>query len=181
MRLWSPESWGLSETERKDNQGEFPIEEHPAEVRSVPEDDDVLSAVCRALARVHREPPQGRLRYRQDTREDLIKRCLPVLDGFNQIFRFGQQKEAERNETLQNWLKAMKTIHRHLLSVLEREGLTLIPTVGERLDLNRHEVVDVRETFDVSHDIIVEEVECGYEWNGRVLRDARVIVARRPS
>lgn len=180
MRLWSPESWGLSEIERKDIQDEFPIEELPAEVRSAPE-DDVLSAVCRALARVHREPPPSRLRYRLDPREDLIKRCLPVLDGFNQIFRFGRQKEAERNETLQNWLKAMKTIHRHLMNVLEREGLNQIPTVGERLDLNRHEVVDVRETFDVSHDIIVEEVDPGYEWNGRVLRDARVIVARRPS
>lgn len=179
MRLW-PGSTSAREP-GQDPRAQFPIQDMPAEVRGEPT-DDVLSAVCSALEKSKGELPQGRYPVRgQRGQEALIRRLLPILDGFDQIFRFGANPEAQVNESLQNWLKAIKGIHRHLLSALEKEGLRPISTLGERLDLNRHDVVDVRETLDSMHDTIVEEVERGYELNERILRDARVVVARRPS
>ncbi len=168
-----------SVSELGDGLAAFPIVDVPAEVRSE-RPDDVLSAVTRALARAEEETTGlGKRSRSRDPRERLVRRLLPVLDGFDQVFRFGAQSGNEGDEVLQNWMKALKGISRHLYSALEKEGLMPIPSVGERLDLNVHDVVDVRETLEETHDTIVEEVERGYEYNGRVLRDARVIVARR--
>ncbi len=181
MRLWPGRGSQILQDQIEQTRASFPIDNLPAPV-STPDTDDVLSAVFRTLQRSTGESPSSRYRFRgQNPQEDLIRRLLPILDGFDQVFRFGERDQAQGDESLQNWLKALKGIHRHLVSVLEKEGLKPIETIGRKLDLDRHEVVDVRETLEASHDTILEEVDRGYELNGRVLRDARVIVARRPS
>ncbi|HPA47272.1 MAG TPA: nucleotide exchange factor GrpE, partial [bacterium] len=86
----------------------------------------------------------------------------------------------EEDEVLANWFKAIKAVHRHLQLALEREGLSAIKSLGQKLDLTHHDVMDVREDSSVEDNTIVEEVEKGYQYKDRILRDSRVIVARSP-
>ena len=78
-----------SVSELGDGSAAFPIVDVPAQVRSE-RPDDVLSAVTRALARAEKESTGlGKRARSRDPREPLVRRLLPVMDGFDQVFRFG--------------------------------------------------------------------------------------------
>lgn len=114
-------------------------------------------------------------------KESFFRRVLPILDGFDSIFRYAETVNVEGNETLAAWLKTLNTLYRRLLSALEKEGLTAIESVGAPLDLSIHEVLDTREDSTVPDNVIIEEMVKGYQFGRRVLRDAKVIVAKNPN
>lgn len=111
-------------------------------------------------------------------KEDFFRRVLPILDGFDNIFRYAERINLEGNETLGNWLKTLETLYRRLQSALEKEGLLAIESKGAPLDLSMHEVVDIRDDPTVPNNIVVEELVKGYQFGRRVLRDAKVVVAK---
>ena len=113
-------------------------------------------------------------------KEEFFSRILPILDGFDSIFHFAKENTQERNEILENWLRTLETLYRRLLSTLEREGLVPTETQGRILDLSLHEVVNVCERADVPDNMILEELVKGYQFGRRVLRDAKVVVAKKP-
>ena len=113
-------------------------------------------------------------------KEEFFRRILPILDGFDNIFRYAERTNLEGNETLSNWLKTLETLFRRLLSALEKEGLIAIESKGLPLDLSMHEVIDTREDGSVPDNTIVEEMVRGYQFGRRILRDAKVVVAKNP-
>lgn len=145
------------------------------EVRGDPS-QDVLSACLSALGRGEEGLRAGRPR---DPKANLMRRMIPILDAFDNILKYSKTLDIENDEVLANWVKAITAVHRHLLLALEREGLSTIESVGQKLDLSHHDVVEVRPDPTVENNTIIEEVEKGYRYRGRVLRDARVVVARQ--
>ncbi|GEM_PF-1317398 len=111
-------------------------------------------------------------------KEDFFKRTLPILDGFGSIFKHANAQNLEGDEILANWLKTLETLYRRLLSALEREGLVAIDSVGKPLNLSLQEVIDVREVSGAPNNTVIEEIVKGYTYGNRVLRDAKVIVAK---
>lgn len=111
-------------------------------------------------------------------KEDFFRRILPILDSFDAIFNYAKTSDLDGNETVKNWVNTLETLHRRLFSALEKEGLVAIESVGQKLDLSMHEVLDVRRDTDKPDKTIVEEVLRGYRFGNRILRDAKVIVAR---
>lgn len=113
-------------------------------------------------------------------KEEFFRRILPILDSFDTIFNYTKNSNIEENDTLTNWVKTLEALYRRLLSALEKEGLVRIESVGQRLNLSVHEVVETRETPDKSDQEIVEEMVKGYRYGNRVLRDAKVVVVKNP-
>lgn len=111
-------------------------------------------------------------------KEEFFRRILPILDGFDNIFRYAERINLDGNETLGNWLKTLETLYRRLQSALEKEGLLAIESKGASLDLSIHEVVDIREDPSAPNNTVVEELVKGYQFGRRVLRDAKVVVAK---
>src|SRR5437588_8188746 len=68
-----------------------------------------------------------------------------------------------------------------LSRALEKLGVTVIDPLGEPFDPERHEAMMTRESGDAEPNSVLEVVQLGYELNGRLLRPARVIVAREPA
>src|SRR5207302_8966809 len=64
---------------------------------------------------------------------------------------------------------------------LEKLGVTVIDPLGEPFDPERHEAMMTRESGTAEPNSVLEVVQLGYELNGRLLRPARVIVAREPA
>jgi len=112
-------------------------------------------------------------------KEDFFRRVLPILDGFDNIFQFAQNSNVEENETLANWIRTLDTLYRRLQTTMEKEGLVAIESVGKPVDFSLHEVVNTREDTEAPDNMIVEEVVKGYQFGRRVLRDAKVIVAKK--
>jgi molecular chaperone GrpE len=65
-----------------------------------------------------------------------------------------------------------------LTKALERLGVTVINPVGEPFDPARHEAMLAQESGTAEPNSVLSVIQPGYELNGRLLRAARVIVAK---
>lgn len=69
---------------------------------------------------------------------------------------------------------------RLLLSTFARFSINQIDPAGEPFDPERHEAMAMQPSDTAEPDSVLQVVQRGYELNGRLLRPARVIVARVP-
>jgi molecular chaperone GrpE len=67
-----------------------------------------------------------------------------------------------------------------LSKAFERFAVNVIDPVGEPFDPERHEAMAMQPSTTAEPDSVLQVVQRGYELNGRLLRPARVIVARAP-
>lgn len=108
----------------------------------------------------------------------LIRQSLPFLDNFNHLLVMA--REHPPSEELNNWLRNVEALYYRITSLYEEFGLKFINSVGKPVDLNYHEVVEYRTTTKHPHHTVIKELQKGAVLKDRLLRDARVIVARNP-
>jgi molecular chaperone GrpE len=63
----------------------------------------------------------------------------------------------------------------------EKFSIAPIDPAGQRFDPGQHEAVLIQDSAEVAPDTVLTVVQSGYELNGRLLRPARVVVARAPA
>lgn len=104
--------------------------------------------------------------------ESLLRALLPVLDNLTRALDHG--KEAGGDPSL---VEGVELIHKQFINILERFGVKPISAVGELFDPEKHEAV-AQEESDLEPNKIMGEVEKGYFYHERLLRPAKVIVAK---
>jgi len=105
--------------------------------------------------------------------EGLIFEFLPILDNFD----IAAKKIPEKLKEDEN-VKGLLQIRQQILDFLKKKGVEEIKSVGEKFDPALHEVVEEIETDEFETGTIIEEVQKGYKIEGRVLRPAKVKVAK---
>lgn len=137
---------------------------------------DLIAGVMRENERLQDLNIQLQKRSAQPVEvEKIMRGLLPTLDGFDRVLGIG--RGCPQSEELDNWLKSVESVYFRLLMMLESYGLFQIKTVGKRVDLNLHEVVEYRKSDDSPNDVIISERQKGYVFRGKLLRDAKVVVA----
>jgi molecular chaperone GrpE len=104
--------------------------------------------------------------------EKFAGELIPVLDSLELAVQTGEKADAR---TL---VEGQKATLRLLTRAFEKLGITELDPKGEKFDPNRHEAMMVQESPNAAPDSVIQMVQRGYELNGRVLRPARVIVAK---
>ena len=135
---------------------------------------------CERLQRVAAEFENYRKRVQRDNQalvlragEGVLESLLPVLDNMQRAL-----ESAERHEEGQ-LIKGVEIVSGQLRSVLEGHGLDQVPAEpGLPFDPNIHEAVVAQESDEFDEGAIVAVLEPGYLLYGRLLRPARVVVAR---
>jgi molecular chaperone GrpE len=107
--------------------------------------------------------------------EKLFKGILPTLDGFDRVLHLARNRP--QTEEMDNWLKSIESIYFRLLNLLEQYGLFQLKSVGSKVDLNVHDVVEYRPSADHENDTVISDRQKGYVFKGKLLRDAKVVVA----
>lgn len=108
--------------------------------------------------------------------EDLVFNLLPVLDNFN----FALSHITGNDEKTKSMREGFLLIQKQLLQVLSERGLKLVPApIGKPFDPHLHEAVGNIFDEDKPEGSIVEEVQIGYELNGKLLRPAKVKISTR--
>jgi molecular chaperone GrpE len=104
--------------------------------------------------------------------EVLIEQLLPFLDGFDRALAVGNSdpKNAE-------YRKGFELIRGQIWNALSKSGLERIDAVGKEFDPNLHHAIEQVETAEHAEGIVVDELQPGYLFHGRVLRPAMVRVA----
>jgi molecular chaperone GrpE len=105
---------------------------------------------------------------------DLVRALLPALDSFERAL-----KHRHANVPAQ-FYHGMELIHREILEVLGRAGLTPLETQGKLFDPHLHQAVETVESPGHRDQEIVEELQRGYKLKQRLLRPAIVKVAVAP-
>lgn len=75
-------------------------------------------------------------------------------------------------------IAGIEATSRELASVFERNGITRVNALGEKLDPNRHQAMLEMPTADAEPGTIVQEMQGGYMIRDRLLRPALVGVAK---
>jgi molecular chaperone GrpE len=99
--------------------------------------------------------------------ERVIQKLLPALDSFDAAVNTTVESDAGKQ-----LLSGMISTRQQLLDALAEEGLTVIPTEGEKFDPEVHEPVGA---VAGNGDLYVgQELRRGYQLNGRLIRAALV-------
>jgi molecular chaperone GrpE len=130
-------------------------------------------------------------------RREWLMALLPVLDGLDHAIERGAHYLYRRDlaatvsqltpeqavlvspadrAVLAGWLEGQGLIRDRLLAALEAQGVTPIPTVGERFDPYQHVVVATTTKGQTEPGTIVVEERRGYRTADAVLRFAEVVV-----
>jgi len=110
--------------------------------------------------------------------DKFISELLPVKDSLELAVENLQNHSATNIRALREGQEAtLKLLNR----VLEQAGVTEIDPEGEPFDPSRHEAMMAQDSKTAEPNSVLKVVQKGYELNGRLLRPARVIVAKAPA
>lgn len=126
---------------------------------------------------------QQREEIARQARLEVAKALLPVVDGIENGISSGALQikgllttAPDSARILIGWLNGQRLLRERLLKLLEAEGVTPIPTVGQPFDPYRHVVVKTDADNTKAIGIILREEQRGYLYGNGVLRYAEVIV-----
>jgi len=109
--------------------------------------------------------------------QELILNILDILDNIY-IAEEKLPKDLEKNE----WVKGILNIKNQILEFLKNQGVKRIDCLKKEFDPNFHEAVEVvGPSFakaSEGKEIIIKEIKKGYILNGRVIRPAKVKIAK---
>jgi len=98
---------------------------------------------------------------------------LPALDNFGRAAQ--ASSTAATTDSLQ---RGMDLIHRQLLEALRKHGVEEYSCAGTQFDPRRAEAISFVHTNQPEPGMVVSEISRGYACGDRVLRPARVVVAK---
>ena len=109
----------------------------------------------------------------QNANEKLITEILPVIDDL-------ERSLAHLNEEndFNIMLEGFQLIHKNLTTLLEKQGLKTMKSVGEEFDPEKHDALMQVENKDFKSNHIVDEHLKGYLYKDKVIRHAQVIVSK---
>jgi molecular chaperone GrpE len=174
-----------SETNEEINAAEEEIQELRRELGRVREEKDKLfdrlQRVYADYANFQKRVPKNIADSVAYEKERFIRSLLPILDNLEHTMK------AHAGESTDALVRGVEIIYGQMLDILKSHGITQVQAAGEKFDPERHEAILRRSEPDKEDDAILEEVQKGYLFNGRVLRPSRVAVnklatpAPRPS
>ena len=104
--------------------------------------------------------------------QTLILEILNILDNLY-IAEEKLPKDLEKNE----WVKGVLNIKNQILEFLKNQGVEQIDCLKKDFDPNFHEAVEMVESNSKSG-IIIKEIKKGYILHGKVIRPAKVKIAK---
>jgi len=109
--------------------------------------------------------------------ESTIRELLPLVDDLKRVVRNAPMM-LEITAEAKPYVDGVELLKRSFDNWLAEKGVSEIEAVGRKLDVNFHEAISMIDVPDTEPETIVEEYQSGYLLGDRVLRHARVIVAK---
>jgi len=105
-------------------------------------------------------------------KEDILKKLLPIIDNIEKAI---DHSDKDRESDLV--IKGIELVYKQFQDLLKKEGVTKITSVGKKFNPLLHEAIITEFSDEHSPGMILEELEPGYFFNGRLLRPTKVKVS----
>ena len=108
--------------------------------------------------------------------EEIIKELLPVIDNLEIALEHGVNSDNSKS-----LIEGIEMVLNQFLKSLEKFGVSCFSSVGEQFDPHCHEAMSQIESDKHEENTVVSEFQKGYYLNDRLLRPAKVMVAKLPN
>lgn len=148
--------------------------------QQIAEKDKELADLKDKYLRVLADSENARKRIRQQSeesvrlqRENFLRDLLPIVDNLERAV-----EAARGGGNGQPIVEGVEMVLRSLLDFLRANGVTQVSAVGQMFDPQLHEAVDQVHSPELPPNTVVSEFHRGYLIGDRMLRPARVAVAK---
>ncbi|GBD44146.1 Protein GrpE [bacterium HR40] len=138
--------------------------------------------VLAELDNVHKRQARELEEVRRRAVGDFARELLEVADNLRRAIESVPRDELERNELLLNLVTGVEMTERQLLEVFRRYDIAKIePKPGEPFSHELHHAMYEVESAEHRPGAIAEVMQVGYRMGDRLLRPARVGIAKLPA
>jgi molecular chaperone GrpE len=109
----------------------------------------------------------------QFANERLLKELVQIDDNLTRAL------EAP-NASLETLREGVEMIRKQFASFLKNQKVESVEAMGKPFDPGLHEVMTQLESEEHDENIVMQEYSKGYTLNGRILRSAKVVIAKKP-
>ena len=177
IKIWQEEA-GIKEESKKEEGAAEPEKPKEETIESLKEKvQDYRNQILRLQAdfanfRKRAEKEKGEaIRF---GREVILERMIGLSDVMENAL-----KHSQNAKDLDSLKKGFEMVTQEFSRFLKSEGAEPLRTVGKPFDPNQHEAVEqVGTENEKENDTVLEELQKGYTLNGRLLRTAKVKVAK---
>jgi len=131
-----------------------------------------ISAEMQNMMRRNEEKVQNLLKFEG---EDLIKKLLPTLDNFERAI---SMDDTNLLDEVSKFLSGFKMIYGNLSDVLKSYEVEVIDCLHKPFDPNTMEAVLVEEAPGIEPNMVIDVLQKGYTYKGKVIRHAMVKVSK---
>ena len=112
--------------------------------------------------------------------DPFVKELLPVIDSMELGLNASQEAaDAADPQALQALREGKELTLKKFFDCLEKFGVAVIdPPAGAKFDPQKHEAISMQEGTDSPSGAVLVAAQKGYELNGRLVRPAKVVVAK---
>ncbi len=167
----------IKEPENDKNESEIVVlkkDEYAALLEKAKQLDELKDTLMRKMAdfenarkRLDREKKE----FAKFATESLVKAFLPVIDNFDRAFAHSD------SGSIDDIVSGINMIKKQIFDILASNGLERIDAEGKAFDPHLHEAMGTVPTDEYPADTVIEELQPGYSFKGRLLRPAWVRVA----
>jgi len=185
-------------TENQDNEVKEPISEdqnHETKHDNVEKSDEAkeitpeekIKELEDKLARAFAEMENQRRRFEKE-REDAFsyggfafaKETLNLIDNLERSKQILENDEMLKNsDALKKTLEHFDIINKDMVSILSKNGITPIDSIGKKLDPNLHQAMMEIDDDQKEPGTIVQEIQKGFMMKDRLLRPSLVGVSKK--
>ncbi|MDX6438676.1 MAG: molecular chaperone GrpE [Gaiellaceae bacterium] len=144
--------------------------EEPEAEESGPAPDDSYLRLAADFDNYRKRTAREHTELTRRANERLLNELLPVLDDLERALEAAAEHEEAKLE------EGVRLVHRSLLGLVERHGLTEIDTEGA-FDPHVHEALLAQPGLGAEEGSVLQVLQKGYRLGDKVIRPARVIVA----
>ena len=172
--------------EVQNNEAEKNTSKDSAEVKEITLEEKILELEDK-LKRAFAEMENQRRRFEKE-KEDAFnygsftfaKETLNLIDNLERSKQILENDDALKNsEALKKTLEHFNIISKDMVSILSKNGITPIDSIGKKLDPNLHQAMIEIDDDQKEPGTIVQEIQKGFMMKDRLLRPSLVGVSKK--
>lgn len=145
---------------------------------------ELKNQVLRAYAEVENIKKRADIDIKNRTNNAIssfAKSVIPVADNLDMALMSFEKTLDEKSDDFKQGIKPLldgiKMVENMLINALQANGIERIQTVGQAFDATKHLAVSQMKKEGFKSGTIVEEIQKGYILDGKIIKEAMVIVA----
>ena len=175
-----------SKSDELNNDTQTTNEENNEQIKEASPEEKIIELEDK-LARSFAEMENQRRRFEKE-RDDAFnyggftfaKETLNLIDNFERSKQILENDDTLKNsEALKKTLEHFDIINKDMVSILSKNGITPIDSIGKKLDPNLHQAMMEIDDDQKEPGTIVQEIQKGFMMKDRLLRPALVGVSKK--